>query len=145
MPVYPFQLKQAFVIKSVFERAATIPDPLELKFHSSIRIEEEHYPKEFTIFLRTLTEDIPDPSLKVFVELVGIFSLVEGNNEPDKSIIDDFLNQQALFMMWPYFAECVLIATTQMGMQPIRLNTPYTFNFKRPIAQQNDASEGNTE
>jgi hypothetical protein len=74
------------------------------------------------------------------VEVVGLFDLIEGQPEPDRSIIGDFVNERALFMLWPHVTHTVKQITGQMGVNPVNVRTPDTFEFM-PVEEPTEPAE----
>ncbi len=75
-------------------------------------------------------QTVEDQPLSFLLELIGLFDHVEELPAPDRSIIPDFINERALYMLWPYMAQVITNITGQMGTIPINVPTPYKFSFE---------------
>lgn len=125
---YPFKLNNAFFSTLKFSRPEKVPEEtLPTSFEVKINVTEDNFPEHLQIRLRM--ETTPEVPFEICIELIGLFDLVEGHN-PDQSIIPDFLNERALFMLWPYITQTVAQITSTMGMDPIKLATPYSYFFQ---------------
>ena len=124
---FPLRLERAFFTSLQFRRIPEMPDPLQLSILTQVRVHSEHFPDKLQIDLKIETAE--DQPLVFLVELVGLFSAVEGKPEPDPSIIPGFVNKRALHMLWPYAVQMIRQVTGQMGTDPIEISTPYTFDF----------------
>ena len=58
--------------------------------------------------------------------------MVEGYPEADRNTIVDFINERALFSMWPYISQMSRLMTSQMGMNPVNWRMPQNFEFEAP-------------
>ena len=136
---YPFRLDNAFFISLHFARVPEMPDQIELNLPAQLKVREENYPSRLQIDLKLETED--DSPLSLCLELVALFDLLEGYPEPERSIIPDFVNEQALHMIWPYMTQMVTQVTSQMGMNTQQLQTPYIYTFSPPKPESNYEEE----
>ncbi len=127
---FPFRLHNAIFTSLEFRRQPEMPEPLQLQLSTEIRIHDDKFPDRLQIDLRLKTPG--EQPLKLFVELVSLFDLVEDQPKPDRSIIPDFINQQALYMVWPYMTQMVKYMTGQMGTSSVNVPTPLIFSFKPP-------------
>ena len=111
-----------------------MPDQLNLTFGVEVRVQEERFPDTLQVDIRLKT--LEDQPLTMHAELVGLFSLVDGAPQPVRDIIPDFVNNQALHMLWPYMAQMLRIVTGQMGTNPINIKTPHEFQIELPEDSQ---------
>ena len=135
---FPFRLDSAFFTSLQFRRVPELPDPLQLGIVTQVRLHSEHFPDKLQIDLKIGTPD--DQPLMLSVELVGLFSAVEGEPKPDHDVLYDFVNEKALHMLWPYVAQIVRQITGQMGTDPVNIPTPHAFDFK-PVEQVSELDE----
>lgn len=135
---FPLQLDNVFFTSLQFRRVPELPDPLQLNILTQVRVYGEQFPDRLQIDLKIETPD--DQPLMLSVELVGLFSAVEGQPKPDPSILSDFVNEKALYMLWPYMVQVVRQITSQMGTNPVNIMTPYVFDFK-PLEQVSEPIE----
>jgi len=129
-PKFPFRLKNAFFIASHFERAPQSSESITIPFTAEIKVEDRDYPN-FQVNLRIENESDLQP-IRIHVEVIGLFSLVENQPIPDKSLLGDFINQQALFVLWAYVKHYIQSTTSQMGIMPIDIPMPYFFDAHLP-------------
>ena len=125
---FPWRLDNAFFTSLRFRRVPELPDPLQVGITTQARLHSEHFPDKLQIDLKIETPD--DQPLMLSVELVGLFSAVEGEPKPDPSILADFVNEKALYVLWPYIVHMVRQITGQMGTNPVNISTPHSFGFK---------------
>ena len=124
---YPFRLTNAFFSTVNCRRKPEMPANIETEFSIQVRVEHGDYPQKLQVNLKI---ESPDTSpLAVQLELISIFELVEDFPRPTANIIVHFLNEQALHMLWPYAKQMISQLTGQMGMNPINIQTPYSYNF----------------
>lgn len=124
---FPFKLDTAFFTTVSCKRSPSVPSELHTDFKVSLKIVDVNFPK-LEIFLKL--EAVGDQPVTFEVELVGIFLPLESQPAPDRSIIADFINEQALFMLWPYLTQMTIQVTSQMGMNPIRIPAPSHYSFR---------------
>ena len=128
--VFPFRLREAFFIELRFNRAPEVPQQLQLNFSTAIKVVKEKFPDNLQVNVKLSTKDVPPQPIDISVELVGLFDLVENQGTPEPEILDKFLNERALFILWPYISQCIKQITVQMGMGPINLPIPFYFAGK---------------
>lgn len=125
---FPFRLGNAFFTNLQVSRLPAMPDQLTMKFAVDVRIQDHKFPNELQVDVRLRT--LGEQPLTLNIELVGLFGLVDGAPEPSPDIISDFINQRALFMLWPYLVQMVKQVTAQMGTNPVNITTPYSFHVE---------------
>src|SRR5574341_2005610 len=120
---FPYRLQSAFFITLHFERKPEVPVPLQLTFGIYLKVVDEKFPDNLQINLKVETTG-DDPPVKLVVETVGLFALIENLPKPNKDIITPFLNERALFILWPYLSQIVRQMTALMGIQAIDILMP---------------------
>jgi preprotein translocase subunit SecB len=124
---FPLRLQHAFFTSLEFRRVPEVPASLQVNVSVEVKVHSEKFPDLLQIDLRVKTQD--EQPLMFSVELVGIFSLVEEQPRPDHNTLSDFVNQRALHMLWPYAAQIIRQITSQMGVNPLNIPTPYIFDY----------------
>jgi len=127
--MFPFRLQKAFFISIQFIRIPELPEKVHLPLSAEVKVLANQFPETLHVRLRISTPEKHD--LMLNLELVGIFTYVEGLPKLDKDIIPDFVNKRALHMLWPYMVQMISNITGQMGTNPIEIDTPY--DFKIPL------------
>ena len=125
--IIPYRLERAFFISLQFARPPQMLDATPMQFAVNLIFEPEELPDKFQINLRIQSE--PDAPLTISAELVGCFGLVEGQPQPDDTIVADFVAERALFQLWPLVRQMVGMVTGQMGIDPYRLPTAHSFHM----------------
>jgi len=126
----PFTLVNAFFITLHFERGSTLPDALEMPLEIQIKVVDKDFPR-FQINLRNKTQD--QSPLKLDLELVGLFEYIGDNPEQGRGLINDFIREKGLNMLWPYVSQMTRMITSQMGMNPLNIRTPIFSNLTPAI------------
>jgi preprotein translocase subunit SecB len=137
---FPFRLNNAFFTSLEFERISELPERLDLSIGVQAKISEDEFPDRLQVHLRIKTVEEESP-LTFCVELIGLFDLIEDQPEPDRSIITEFVNERALYILWPHITQMVRIVTGQMGTNPINVNTPFEFHWRLPEGETIESSE----
>lgn len=136
---FPFRLSHAFFTSLKFFRNPEVPNELQLQLSTAVRVLEGNFPERLEIHLKL--ETLGEPPLMFSIELVGLFDLIEGEPEPERSIIPNFVNERALYMLWPYLSQIVRNITGQMGTNPLDLPAPFSFEIPRKkLLQFNEAN-----
>ena len=138
---YPFRLDNAFFKALEFHRIPKLPEPLQFEITSEIRIHSGRFPEALQVDLKVSTA--PEKPLTFCVELVGIFELVENQPAPDADMIECFVNERALHMLWPTAEQMIRLITSQMGMNPLKIPRPYEFTValeEQTVAEPRDAT-----
>jgi len=103
---YPFYLENVILRKIDFFRGPEIinpPDNFELIFRVDVKVSKADFPKKIQINMRLVSKD--DPNIKITMEIVGIFRLIKDTPEPDEDVIPAFVNERAMFILWPYIVQ----------------------------------------
>jgi preprotein translocase subunit SecB len=122
-----FELTEAFFTSVEFRRTPEVPDPLNVRFNVRVRVHDEKLPEALQIDLKLETPE--EQPLMMALEIVGLFEGRDGQPEPDRGELSRFVNERALFMLWPYAAQMTRLTTAQMGMDPVKLPNPLEFHF----------------
>jgi len=125
---YPFQFTDAFFIKINFVRkSAKLPSGTS-EVNAQLKVIEDRYPEQLQINLRTISSK--KSLLQLEMELVGLFKYVGSNPEEDKNLINQFVSEKAITMLWPFIIQFSKILTGVMGIQPVTLPFPIDFKFQ---------------
>lgn len=125
---YPFSLADVFFVSLNFRRMPKMPEPLEININAQTKVVLESYPEKLQVNLKLITPE--DSPLTFSIETVGMFDYTGDDPEKDKSLIALFIANRGLHMMWGYLKQLIQIITGQMGMRPINLSIPVTFDLK---------------
>lgn len=117
---------QNVIFKSVhISREGQVSTPLDIQLFSEIKVREQERPDLLQVDLRvTSSEDSP---VTLQLEVVGLFRLIEGEEQPDKAAIHQFVFNTGVFSLWPTMSYMVRTVTTHMGMSPLSVNMPVDF------------------
>lgn len=124
---YPFRLVEAFIIDFHLHRLPQIPDSINIDFSASIRVHAQDYPARFQVDLRLQSET--DTPLEVVAEIIGLFEQFDTSLDADEDTLRNFVEDRAVFLLWPYLAQMIRMVTGQMGMNPLRIMTPAVINI----------------
>jgi len=124
---YPLDLTNAFVIKCHFQRVADVPDPFETQVNFQVRVRRENLPERLQVDLRAHTQG--DQPLNLEVEMVGLFERRDGTPGLEHKMVEEFVNQRALFMLWAMMNQFIKQVTANMGMSPLNFKSPAEFNL----------------
>ena len=139
-PRFPFTLVSTAFLRLEFRRQPVVPDALKTVWSATIRVDESKYPR---FGVNILAEASTDQPFSFSVEIIGVFDIVAGMVQPDPAIIGEFLTERALFMLWPYVVQAVANASSQMGMPPVRIETPPIWQLSpSPSASPSPAPPG---
>lgn len=134
---YPLKLNRAFFAQVRFERIPKMPDELGISIALQAKIVDVHFPEVLEVQLRAETPD--GQPLMMEIVVIGIFGLIEGAPEPDRSIIQDFLVERAFPVLWAYLDQMITQVTAQMGIAPVRLSAPAEFDYSPPAESPSSA------
>src|SRR5256885_254182 len=98
-PKFPFVLSGTFFLRLEFRRQPQLEGPLTTVWSAAVVVDDSRYPS-FDVIVRA--EASSDQPFSFSVEVLGRFGLADGITAPERSIIPEFLNDQGLFMLWPY-------------------------------------------
>lgn len=127
---YPFILNNVFFVTVEFYRKSIMENEFQFEAKVDLKVVTEQLPQRLQLNLKFASENaIP---VKFKLELVGLFDLVEGYPDADQNTIVDFINERALFSMWPYISQMSRLMTSQMGMNPVNWRMPQNFEFEAP-------------
>lgn len=129
-----FELTDAFFTSLEFRRVPEMPQPLNLNFNVQLKVHGERLPEILQIDLKLATFE--DQPLTMILELVGLFKSPEDQPQPGSDELSRFINERALVALWPYIVQMSKLVTSQMGIAPVKIRTPHTFQFAP------EASEG---
>lgn len=121
---YPFELVNIFPISLSFSRKESIPDQVEMPISIQIKIVEPGFPR---IQMNMTVKSPPDSAISFNIEAVGLFDYVGENTEYNKELNQEFIKEKALDLIWINIDQLVRIITGQMGMNPLKLKTPSSF------------------
>jgi hypothetical protein len=138
---YPYRLDSAFFTHIDITRAPAIPTEIKTSWKALIKYDTRE-PSQFQIFVKLATDS--EQPIIFIIELVGIFSVLDENPLPEKSAIEEYLNEQALYGLWPYFVQMIASLSSQMGINPIRIPTPYRYDV-RLSDEEEDETESEPE
>jgi preprotein translocase subunit SecB len=128
---YPLKLNQAFFAQVRFERIPKMPEAFEVLVGVQAKIVDKRFPEVLEVHLRVETPD--DQPLMMQIVVIGIFGLIKGASEPDRSIIQGFAVERAFPVLWAYMDQMITQVTSQMGMPPVRLVSPVEFSYSWPV------------
>jgi preprotein translocase subunit SecB len=127
---YPLKLDDAFFGQLEFKRLPKMPDQLEIYVGIQVKIVDRDFPERLEVHLKAETDE--DSPLTIRVVVIGLFSLIKGEPEPEPNLIQDFVVDRALYMLWSYIDHIVTQNTAKMGIKPIRLRWPIDFDYEPP-------------
>ena len=127
---FPFILNNAFFVTVEFCRTSQMENEFQFEAKVDLKVVTEQLPQRLQLNLKFESEDALPVRFKL--ELVALFDLVEGYPEADRNTIVDFINERALFSMWPYISQMSRLMTSQMGMNPVNWRMPQNFEFEAP-------------
>jgi hypothetical protein len=123
-----FSLSEAFFIDINIHRKSVLRQGIPINFTAGLKVNDSQLPDHFQVNLKMETIDTSD--IKVSMELVGLFKYNGDNLDEDREFIQDYLNNRGLFILFPFMTQMVKINTSMMGMAPINLPLPNTFDLK---------------
>lgn len=130
---FPFRLDTTFFSLLHFSRQPNISGEFQLSIISQLKVVDDEYPQKIQINLRVTTQK--EQPVFFDIELIALFSHVEDQPLFPKEDFQDFINQRALFMLWPYIVSEVHESTAKLGTPPITLVTPHQYNYKPNSAE----------
>jgi preprotein translocase subunit SecB len=121
------ELAEAFFVTLEFRRTPEVPDSLKVQFNIQVRVHDEQMPERLQVDLKLETPE--EQPLAMVLEVVGLFRGEDGKPDVNSEEVARFVNERALFMLWPYAVQMTRLITSQMGMEPVKLPTPHEFLF----------------
>lgn len=126
-PKFPFKLSHVFFVTLKFHRAEHVPNDTRLEFDATVGLSDENFPNSLNVLLKLETK--VDQPVEIQLELVGIFELIDPIYAPSKEMIAPFINEQAMFMLWPHLSQIMRQVTALMAIPAVDMKIPYQFDF----------------
>ena len=127
---YPLKLEDAFSKTISIRRASKVSSPVELELAARIKVLGQALPETLEVHLELKSAD-KDP-FDISLELIGKFHRIEGSLEPDSDVIDKFVTERALVIMWPLMRQIVRQTTALMGVSPpVMIPVPSHFALQK--------------
>lgn len=124
---FPYKLESAFFTKVHCQRAEVVPEPFHLGMDLELWRRTDGMPGKLQIALKFKTA--PGKPVTITLELMATFVAVDEGVEADETFVNDFINERAAFMLWPYILQMVHNLSSQMGIPPLNTPTPYAYFF----------------
>lgn len=124
---YPFRLKTMLFSKVEISRKPKLPKPLHLSMAIRLELDLEKFPDEFQVTTEVST--VREESVNLAVHLVGIFETIEGEQDVDRELVADFINDRGFYVLFPVLRQQIYEQTVAMGMPPIELPLPIEVDF----------------
>ena len=125
---YPFSLTNSFFTSIHLGRGPEVPKSLNLNLNAQTRIREEESTSRIQVDLRVFT--VGEQPVEVSIELVALFDCPEDITKPEHGVVLEFVEQRALYMMWPMIAQMIRQVTGSMGMNPLNMQVPVEFELQ---------------
>jgi hypothetical protein len=139
---FPFRLADAFFITLELHRKSEVPSSLEQRFSVEARVDADQFPDSLQVGLRVASID-EDPPFKACIEIVGLFDHIPEQPLPDQNIINDFVNERALYILWSYIEQTIRQTSALMGMPPVKIKNPYHFAVESPESTEPSGTQDN--
>ena len=137
---FPFKLVTTLFSFIQCARKPEIPDDFQLGVNIQLNVLDDDFPQKIQINLKVFS--LPDQPFYFNLELIAIFIPTNQPTSFPKENIPDFVNQRALFMLWPYIVSEVRDLTVKMGINSITLETPSEFHYKPAlVTNHTDSSD----
>jgi hypothetical protein len=133
---FPYQLNNAFVVSLRASRIPKVPDSPQLEFTVQLKVIDEQLPERLQLNL--IFSTVGEEPVAFSTEVVGLFDLVEGQAAPKRDITTEFINERALFLLWPFITQTLRMVTGQMGINPVTIRTPYMFGYEPPEKEEEE-------
>lgn len=106
------------LVKELFEREADVPEDSELKFNFVSKVSQQA--EEYNLHLLTEIKLIYEEKEVLLLNsyFVGHFSTIPGEENMD---IDEYMESNAVGLMFPYVREHISSITQKAGISPILL------------------------
>jgi hypothetical protein len=124
---YPFEFNNAFFISINAQRQPDPPERAEYEMKAELKIIDVNLPDQLQI--NVLLRTTEDTRFSLVMELVGLFKYLGDNIDNDRVLITDFINNRALFILWPFLVQMGKLLTTQMGITSFIIPIPQNFSF----------------
>lgn len=131
-----FKLINTFFINLEFKRDPAIAPGVEMQFEIQLKIAELDFPK-FQLNMLNITRS--GSPIKMSIESVGIFEYQGEKTDKYHDLLNDFVKDEGLPLLWPYTALMIRIITGQMGMDPLRI--PVQIYFESTKKTETDKVE----
>lgn len=113
---FPFQLINVIFINLKLFRAPDIPkEPIKFVIENK----NMDFQDKLQVNLRVRSSE--NSPVNIDLELIGFFEYLDDNSKKDKDLINEFIQKQAILMLWPYIQQMIKVITSQMGIEPINL------------------------
>jgi hypothetical protein len=123
---YPYQLVNMFVISISLKRATKLAEKVEMPTQVSIQYTEPSFPR-VQVAMKIATPE--DALIPLELQVVGIFDYIGSQKQYDKNLNREFAEERAFHMLWVYSIQMIKSVSTQMGMKPLELRIPKSFNI----------------
>lgn len=125
---YPFNCKDTFLIALEMSRKPDIPVGSKLQLEAQFKVIMDNYPDQFQVNIRLKsTEQSP---IKFKTELVGLFGHNGSDPERDKLLINSYLNDSGIPIIWPTFLPVLRMVAAAMGVNGVNLPLIAPFNIE---------------
>ena len=124
----PFRMTKYFFTTVDLRRVPVMPDNLQLDLGLQLGIHSDKLPEQLQINLKAESKT-PEP-LTLLIEFVALFERLEGQPEATQEQLEWFINERALYMMFPLMQDMIRRTTAAMGMRPLEMRIPYRFEFR---------------
>lgn len=119
---FPFTFNDAVFSELNFFRGPDVSELSKVDAHVQVKVVTENLPERLQVHIRLESEESED--VRFVLEVVGLFDLKEDVVEPDQETVYAFINERAIYILWPYITQMSRILTPQMGMNPMNWNIP---------------------
>lgn len=125
---YPFHFKKAFFIKIVLERTPIAPNEEDLEFKAETKCQLNSFEQEHrTLQINLRMSTVKDKPFNFSLEMVGLFEVDRGIDDPNQDLVVDFVNNRGLPLLWPQFLPAMSSLTALMNIKEMSLPIPDVF------------------
>jgi hypothetical protein len=129
-PKYPYQHINTFVTAISFARGPEIPTKLDMPTTVQVQLIESGFPRVQFAMKISSPENAPEDAPIIYnLEVVSIFDYMGSEKENNNQLNREFGEERALHMLWVYSSQIIKTISSQMGMNPLELRSPVSFNF----------------
>ena len=121
---YPYEIVSVFLISFRFNRNAEITPNLQIPVKTKFKLLEPGFPK---IQVNVLIETPNDLPISFQIEAVGLFNYVGEKQDYDSARNKEFIFEKGIHTILPYISQIIKLFTSQMGMTPLNILIPSTF------------------